>query len=115
MPAPRQGKITAIGILRWNGDDAPVYLGMAFDVNEFGFFQRGQERDDRGREDASNRSCEEFAHFFLLHMDFLTEDSVRKAFLERSWLLALRRVPMRMASVPPCAAHQCTHPDLQAR
>jgi hypothetical protein len=38
----RKGKITAIGILKWTGDNnTPIYLGMACDVNHFGFFQRG--------------------------------------------------------------------------
>lgn len=35
-------KLTALGILKWNGDAvAPVFLGVATDVSNFGYFQRG--------------------------------------------------------------------------
>lgn len=45
-PAPQTGKITAIGILKWNGDaTTPIYLGMACDVNHFGYFQRGSVKE----------------------------------------------------------------------
>ncbi len=35
-------KLTGIGILKWNGDDTPIFLGMAVDVMSFGYFQRGR-------------------------------------------------------------------------
>lgn len=38
-------KLTAIGILRWNGDEKPVFLGIATDVSSFGYFQRGSVRE----------------------------------------------------------------------
>lgn len=34
-------KLTGIGILKWNGDETPIFLGMAVDVMSFGYFQRG--------------------------------------------------------------------------
>lgn len=33
-------KLTGIGILRWNGDNEPILLGMAQDLTSFGYFQR---------------------------------------------------------------------------
>ncbi|GMH35349.1 hypothetical protein BSKO_03217 [Bryopsis sp. KO-2023] len=33
-------KLTSIGILRWNGDQEPILLGMAQDLSSFGYFQR---------------------------------------------------------------------------
>ena len=39
-------KLTAVGILKWNGDSTPpVFLGMAVDVMNFGYFQRGTVRE----------------------------------------------------------------------
>mmetsp|Transcript_22954 Transcript_22954/g.50351 ORF Transcript_22954/g.50351 Transcript_22954/m.50351 type:complete len:200 (-) Transcript_22954:1727-2326(-) len=38
-------KLTAIGILKWNGDNTPILLGMATDVSNFGYFQRGAVRE----------------------------------------------------------------------
>ncbi len=33
-------KVTCIAILKWNGlDTAPVFLGSAVDVSNFGYFQ----------------------------------------------------------------------------
>ncbi|GAX76858.1 hypothetical protein CEUSTIGMA_g4304.t1 [Chlamydomonas eustigma] len=34
-------KLTALGILKWNGDATPIFLGFASDVSNFGYFQRG--------------------------------------------------------------------------
>ncbi len=39
-------KLTAVGILKWNGDSTPpVFIGMAVDVSSFGYFQRGAVRE----------------------------------------------------------------------
>ncbi|CAD7699445.1 unnamed protein product [Ostreobium quekettii] len=39
-------KLTAIGVLRWNGDaKEPNVLGFACDLSNFGYFQRGSVRD----------------------------------------------------------------------
>jgi hypothetical protein len=35
-------KLTAIGLLKWNGPEtAPIFLGCATDVSNFGYFQVG--------------------------------------------------------------------------
>ena len=34
-------KLTAILLLKWNGDGDPYILGQAGDLSSFGFFQRG--------------------------------------------------------------------------
>lgn len=38
-------KITAIGILKWNGEETPTTLGLAAELSNFGFFQRGTVRE----------------------------------------------------------------------
>lgn len=38
-------KLTAIGILRWNGDKEPNLLGIAQDLSNFGYFQRGSVKE----------------------------------------------------------------------
>ena len=36
MSTVKPGKLTAIGILKWNGDNTPIFLGIAADVSNFG-------------------------------------------------------------------------------
>jgi len=38
-------KLTAIAILKWNGDKDPFLLGLAADLTTFGFFQRGSVKE----------------------------------------------------------------------
>mmetsp|Transcript_44744 Transcript_44744/g.133662 ORF Transcript_44744/g.133662 Transcript_44744/m.133662 type:complete len:200 (+) Transcript_44744:186-785(+) len=38
-------KLTGIGILKWNGEDKPLFVGMATDVSNFGYFQRASVRE----------------------------------------------------------------------
>eukprot|EP01023_Acetabularia_acetabulum_P027680 TRINITY_DN2620_c0_g1_i1.p2 TRINITY_DN2620_c0_g1~~TRINITY_DN2620_c0_g1_i1.p2 ORF type:complete len:201 (-),score=31.99 TRINITY_DN2620_c0_g1_i1:300-902(-) len=34
-------KLTAVGVLKWNGQQEPYLLGFSSDLSSFGFFQRG--------------------------------------------------------------------------
>lgn len=38
-------KLTAIALLKWNGDKEPVSFGMGADLSSFGFFQRGSVKE----------------------------------------------------------------------
>lgn len=39
-------KLTAIAILKWNGaNNDPILLGLAADLSNFGFFQRGSVKE----------------------------------------------------------------------
>lgn len=38
-------KLTAIAILKWNADKEPLLLGLAADLSNFGFFQRGSVKE----------------------------------------------------------------------
>lgn len=38
-------KLTAIAILKWNGDNPPILLGIAADLNNFGYFQRASVKE----------------------------------------------------------------------
>lgn len=38
-------KLTAIALLKWNGDREPVLFGMGADLSSFGFFQRGSVKE----------------------------------------------------------------------
>lgn len=38
-------KLTAIAILKWNGDKEPLLFGLAADLSSFGFFQRGSVKE----------------------------------------------------------------------
>lgn len=38
-------KLTALCLLRWNANEDPAVLGQAFDVSNFGFFQRASVRE----------------------------------------------------------------------
>lgn len=41
-----QMKLTAVGILKWNGDAKdPTFIGVATDVSNFGYFQRATVRE----------------------------------------------------------------------
>ena len=38
-------KLTAIALLKWNGDKEPVLFGVGTDLSSFGFFQRGSVKE----------------------------------------------------------------------
>ncbi|CAL5221464.1 g3658 [Coccomyxa viridis] len=38
-------KLTAIALLKWNGDKEPVLFGIGADLSSFGFFQRGSVKE----------------------------------------------------------------------
>ena len=38
-------KLTAIALLKWNGDKEPVLFGVGADLSSFGFFQRGSVKE----------------------------------------------------------------------
>ena len=38
-------KLTAIALLKWNGDKEPVLFGVGSDLSSFGFFQRGSVKE----------------------------------------------------------------------
>ena len=38
-------KLTAVAILKWNGENEPLLLGLAADLSGFGFFQRGSVKE----------------------------------------------------------------------
>ena len=38
-------KLTAVSILKWNGDASPNLCGLAADLSSFGFFQRGSVKE----------------------------------------------------------------------
>ena len=38
-------KLTAVAILKWNGESEPLLFGLAADLSTFGFFQRGSVKE----------------------------------------------------------------------
>lgn len=38
-------KLTAIALLKWNGEREPYLFGLAADLSNFGFFQRGSVKE----------------------------------------------------------------------
>jgi hypothetical protein len=38
-------KLTAVAVLKWNGEQEPLLFGLAADLSTFGFFQRGSVRE----------------------------------------------------------------------
>lgn len=38
-------KLTAIAIMKWNGDNQPILLGIAADLSNFGYFQRASVKE----------------------------------------------------------------------
>jgi len=41
----RAMKLTAVAVLKWNGEQEPLLFGLASDLSTFGFFQRGSVRE----------------------------------------------------------------------
>ena len=38
-------KLTAVAVLKWNGEQEPLLFGLAADLSTFGFFQRGSVKE----------------------------------------------------------------------
>ena len=38
-------KLTAVAVLKWNGEQEPLLFGLAADLTTFGFFQRGSVKE----------------------------------------------------------------------
>lgn len=38
-------KLTAVALLKWNGEREPCLFGLAADLSNFGFFQRGSVKE----------------------------------------------------------------------
>lgn len=38
-------RLTAVAILKWNGEKDPILFGLAADLTNFGFFQRGSVKE----------------------------------------------------------------------